>query len=420
MYRFFVTCISLFVWGGVLFSQNSTLPQWEEGYLDIHHIQTGRGNATFVVFPDATTLLIDCGDMSPLRDRTLSDRNTPLVPNDTKTAPQWVINYVKQYKPAESNIIDYALITHYHDDHFGEMDANRKKSNKGNYYLTGITEFGDSIQVKKIIDRGYDYPIDLKEEQVQNQPDFKYDKCQMVPTLKEYWKYIEFQKKTNGMQYESFKNGSKNQISLKNKSKKFSNCFVQNLAVNGNIWSGIPGETISLFKKGHYPGENSLSTCFKIVYGEFEYFTGADISGTNGYGEADFNSIESHIAPVVGAVDVATLNHHGNKDSSNKYYVRTLRPRVWIAQAWSSDHPGHEVFKRIKSRRIYPGERDVYSTSVLDATKNFMGIDEEDFAAEHGHIVVRVFDKGEKYTVYVLDEMDTERRVIKKTDYLSR
>ena len=38
------------------------LPGWTAGTLDIHHVNTGRGNATFFLLPDGTTLLIDAGD----------------------------------------------------------------------------------------------------------------------------------------------------------------------------------------------------------------------------------------------------------------------------------------------------------------------------------------------------------------------
>jgi hypothetical protein len=41
--------------------QELTWQPWREGYLDIHHISTGSGNATFMVFPDGTTLLFDAG-----------------------------------------------------------------------------------------------------------------------------------------------------------------------------------------------------------------------------------------------------------------------------------------------------------------------------------------------------------------------
>ena len=31
--------------------QKNSFPAWQEGYLDIHHINTGRGNATFYIIP---------------------------------------------------------------------------------------------------------------------------------------------------------------------------------------------------------------------------------------------------------------------------------------------------------------------------------------------------------------------------------
>jgi len=38
-----------------------TLPSWSEGYLDIHHINTGKGEAAFFMLPDGTTMLVDAG-----------------------------------------------------------------------------------------------------------------------------------------------------------------------------------------------------------------------------------------------------------------------------------------------------------------------------------------------------------------------
>ena len=37
-------------------------PGWRQGELDIHFIQTGTGEQTFFIFPDGTTMLLDCGD----------------------------------------------------------------------------------------------------------------------------------------------------------------------------------------------------------------------------------------------------------------------------------------------------------------------------------------------------------------------
>src|SRR5690554_6729158 len=45
------------------FAQNNPLPAWEKGYLDIHFINTGRGDAAFIVMPDGSSLLVDAGDL---------------------------------------------------------------------------------------------------------------------------------------------------------------------------------------------------------------------------------------------------------------------------------------------------------------------------------------------------------------------
>ena len=101
-------------------------PSWEEGMMDIHHINTGRGDASFLIFPDGTTLLIDAGDMSETNPRTMSDRNTPLTPDDSRTAPEWIVNYIRTFHPLKDQAsLDYALVTHYHSDHYGQMDRLR-------------------------------------------------------------------------------------------------------------------------------------------------------------------------------------------------------------------------------------------------------------------------------------------------------
>ena len=144
----------------------------------------------------------------------------------------------------------------------------------------------------------------------------------------------------------------------------------------------------------------------------FDYFTGGDISGVNAVGESDLASLEANVAPVIGPVDVATLNHHGNRDSQSAMYVRTLRPKVWIQQCWSSDHPGDDVLRRITSQTLYPGSRDIFTTDMLEANKLVIGDRiAQNYRNEHGHIVVRVFDSGSQYSIYVLDDFSEKREV---------
>lgn len=391
------------------------LPPWQEGYMDIHHINTGRGDAAFSVLPDGTTLLVDAGDMSDTHPRTLSARNAKRMPNDGKSAPEWIADYIAQFHPKKKQgQLDYALLTHYHDDHFGELDSHRSKAMEGDYFLTGITEVGYFIPIKKMLDRGFSYPINLKNKQVQNQERFKRDAYGMIPTLKNYWNFLEYEHKENGLIHESLVAGSSKQISLVYHPNDYTNFKIQNIAVNATIWTGVASDTLALLKPGEYPGENSLSTCLKISYGDFDYFTGGDISGVDEFGGTDMNSMESQIAPVIGAVDVTTLNHHGNRDSQNSFYVRTVRPRVWIEQNWSSDHPGEEVLRRITSKKLYAGERDIFSTVMLQPIKEVIGGRLDQYKSQNGHIVVRVYPQGKYYSVFILNDASVKREVIKQ------
>lgn len=405
-----------------IFAQpNLSLPTWQAGFMDIHHISTGRGNCAYLIFPDGTTMLIDAGDVSDTHPRTTSPRNTSRKPNAARSVGAWIADYIRQFAPAgRPPVLDYAMITHYHDDHFGELDDTRPTAVNGAYKLTGIMEVGDQIPIRTLIDRGADFPVDLKALAIQNAS--KKDEYNFLQTLQEYWKFIDYQQQTNGLKNEMLQVGSNKQIALRYTPKNYNNFQVHNIAVNGKIWTGYgENETFDLFQKSQYPsevpiaGENPLSTCIRISYGKFDYFTGGDISGVNGWGESDLNSVEANLAPVVGAVDVATLNHHGNRDSQSAYYVRTLRPRVWVQQSWSSDHPGEDVLRRITNTALYPGERDLFATDMLEATE--WVISERlinAYKSRHGHIVIRVYDNGARYQIFILNDFSEKREVLKK------
>ena len=404
----------IFLMVQVSHGQKQQLPEWQPGFLDIHHINTGRGDAAFMVFPDGTTFLVDAGDMSETHPRTTSSRNAKLLPNRSKTAPEWIVDYINRFLPKkQERKLDYALITHYHDDHFGEVDSLRKLA-PGGYQLTGIMEVGTLIPINTLIDRGFEFPVDLKDGKVQSQERFSKDKYGMIPTLKEYWKFIAYQSEKVGLKNEALQVGSDNQIVLQQHPTDYPNFSVRNIASNGTVWTGYDDAFYTLFEPGEYHGENPLSNVIRIDYGKFNYYTGGDISGINGFGQTNLNDVESHVAPVIGAVDVATLNHHGNRDSQNPFYVRTIRPRVWIQQNWTADHPGEEVLRRITSKKLYPGDRDIFSTIMLQGTKDVIGGRLDQYKSQEGHIVVRVYDNGDSYDIYVLDDTTEEREIKSK------
>jgi len=405
--------LTLLLNGLSVLGQDQMLPPWQKGMMDIHHINTGRGNATYMIFPDGTTLLFDAGEISDTHARTRSDRNSPLRPNSNRPAHEWIAEYIRMFSPANYGpILDYALISHFHDDHFGEWDSLKLPSGNGPYIKTGITGVAEYIPVKRIIDRGHKFPVDLRSGDFKNH--YGSDEYHIVQTLDNYFTFLETGIR-KGMQYDSLVVGASDQITLVHDASTYPGWQLLNVAGGGKLATGFADrESVTIFPEGIYPGENPLSLCIKISYGNFDYFTGGDISGIDDIGSPDFQSMEAQVAPVVGAVDVATLNHHGNRDSQSPFYIRTIRPRVWIQQTWSSDHPGHDVLRRMLSSRLYPGARDIFTTDLLAANINVMGetIVNNAYAAKNGHIVVRINKGGDQYRIYVLNDRSEQPYIL--------
>lgn len=398
------------------------LPTWQEGYLDIHHINTGRGDAAFHIFPDGTTMLVDAGEMDPTSPRVLSPRNATLHPNYSRTPSEWIVYYIQKVMPeGQEPKIDYAMITHFHDDHFGSYYLGAKLSKTEAYYLTGITGVGDAIPIEKMIDRGYpnyNYPYDMKEAIKKSAMDDD-GEVNHIKTIENYWNFVDYQVANAGMKAEKLQAGRADQITLQHKPDQYENFKVQNVKSNGTIWKGEDTETFehlpdfSQMSIAEMQGENPLSLVIRIDYGNFRYYTGGDCPSIADLGKPAWFDVGTPVAKAVGEVDVAVLDHHGNRDSHNEFNVSTLRPRVWIEQTWSSDHPGHEVLRRITSTHLYPGPRDLFATNMLEPNKNVIGPSlENSYKSMDGHIVLRVMPGGDSYYVIILDD-ETEEMPVK-------
>src|SRR5690606_1101885 len=98
-HRRFTFGLLLFLLWGVLGLQFSLAQQvgdrltdWQEGYLDIHHINTGKGESAFFIFPDGTTALVDAGDHA----RPPGPREVPARPDDSRMPGEWIARYIQQ------------------------------------------------------------------------------------------------------------------------------------------------------------------------------------------------------------------------------------------------------------------------------------------------------------------------------------
>jgi len=389
------------------------LPAWREGYLDLHHINTGRGNAAFYILPDGTTIVFDAGELDPTNPRTTSRRNTPERPDTTRRPYAWIAAYIRMFAPGKASTgIDYAIISHFHDDHFGSWYSGAPSSADGKFSLTGITGLGELIPIHRLLTRDYHYPVDPAVLFRQLTPGNSFAR-----TWDNYLAFVADQQ-TKGMRVEYFRAGSRSQIALLHQPAAWPACYVQNVKSNGWIWTGADSTVKQHFPpvdpadRKTWPDENPLSNALVIHYGPFSYYTGGDNPGNVFLGDAPWRDVETDIAKAVGEVDIATMDHHGNRDALNENFIRTLRPRVWIEQVWTADHPGHEVLIRATSTLLYPGARDLFATNMMEANQLVIGpLVEQSYKSLQGHILVRVLPGGSEYYVIILDDSNPESRV---------
>lgn len=380
-------------------SAQEYLPKWQEGYMDIHTIATGRGDATFVVMPDGTTLLIDAGDNGKLKD--------PQHPDTTKRAGEWQAIYMKKVMEdlPDRNKVDYAMITHFHDDHMGAVRQMLPGSN--GYGLSGITLVGEFVDFGTLIDRAYpDYDFPSKKNVKNANKGF----------MEEYHKFVEY-KMAQGMKMEKFEVGALNQIRMQNDPKKYRKNFeIRNLAANGEVWTG-KGEDAEKQYKGDPKlfDENVNSCAICITYGNFKYYNGGDLSGGNwDIYKSKERDMETPVAKVCGKVDVIKANHHGYYDTCNGFFMNTLSPDVVIIDARSNNHPVPSTMTRMTDPLVWTEQGEFYIT--VDKAREKLSDELWSHFKPWGHIVVRVYDGGKEYQVFVLDADTTDYPIIYKSD----
>lgn len=381
------------------------LPLWTEGCLDIHHINTGRGESAFYILPDGTTMLIDAaGSLLKTSDKP----PTPAKPNDQITSGAVIIDYVKAYMPEVcKGTLDYMLLSHFHGDHMGSWSTSVPK-HAGGFYMNGYTEVGAEIPVAKFLDRGTRTNRKAS-DMIDSGGQGNYDK------------FIAWAKKTNASMDERFIAGRNDQIVLKHNAGDYKNFSVQNVAANGDVWTGSGSTAISQMpaadellswsddKSAALPYENTLSCVMTISYGSFDYFCGGDIqyNGRSSYGYKD---IEMPISKVVKKVEVMKASHHGTANTNGKEILAALKPDAIIIPVWRNVQPNPDTVKRMYDAN---SACNIFTTNLTDDNKALLSNYLSKFKGTQGHVVVRVHPGGTKYYIYVLGDDDLNRTVKK-------
>ncbi|KAM0451892.1 hypothetical protein ACHAO4_005849 [Trichoderma viride] len=356
---------------------SAVFPKWTPGTLDIHHIDTGCGNATLIVGPDGTTIVIDCG----------SSKDIP-VGQDGLRPGELVARYALRNSPSTN--LDYLIATHVHPDHVGDVHSD--KSVMGDdFQLTGLSDVDHLMPARLVIDRGYPYG---------SRPPLP------SPFADNYVEWLHTRRR-KGRTVARIDVGSTSQIELR-RPQDYPTFSIRTLAANGSVWTGTEQESRSLFPDlstltpEALPDENKHSMAFLVSYGLFRYYTGGDLTCDTYDGRYPWMDVETPVAKAAGKVDVAVANHHGYFDACGPGFVGLLDATTYIIPAWHVTHPGMAQLQRMLG--AWPGvrRRNVFATRMLP--ENFLVNNRftSEMRSRQGHVVVRVAPGGGSYRILVL------------------
>jgi len=376
------------------------LPSWSRGELEIHHIDTGRGNATFLLAPDGTTMLIDCGTSSGS-----SETLAPARPDGSKEPGEWVARYaLERARAAGRTTLDYMVATHVHPDHVGDLPPNTALSRDGSFIPTGLSQVDQLMPAAVVIDRSF--------------PDYGHLPPLQAGFAANYLAWLAARRRA-GKRVEKLDVGSSQQIVLRSphKAPAFS---VRGLAANGRVWTGGGTGTRSIFPdlssvpNESRPSENPCSIALRIDYGRFSYFTGGDLNADTHDGRESWLDVETPAVEACGRVEVAVADHHAYFDSCGPRFVRNLNAQAYIIPSWHLTHPGQAQLERLVG--AWPGEKhhDVFAIEMLPANQLLNSRWLKDMRSTLGHVVVRVAADGLTYKIFVVDST-TEHGAVKST-----
>jgi len=395
------------------------VPAWSAGQMDIHFINTTDGETIFVIFPDKTQMLIDCASSAATTGKAEMDKRW----NPSELGSTQITSYIKKCMAwTGNNTIDYAVLTHFHNDHFGGYDSKYAMSSLGGGYRNyGYAEILDNFdsnggyKIGKLVDRAYpeyNYPFDLV------------TKSTNYNGVKNYVDAVKWHVQNKGMNAEIFKSGSNNQFVLNYNASQYPTFKVQNIAVNGEIWTGSGTSTIKTFPDlediqctfdgngrenvqngDDCPEENHTSAVIKFSYGKFDFYTGADMQ-YDGRSYKSWKDIELPVARVVGQVELMKANHHAVTNTNQDDAVKALNPQTVVISSWQDLHPRTLV---LESMQAAAPTADFFVTNFVTSPRTDKDISTAVAArvkGKNGHILIRVSEGGEEYKVYTLSDSD--------------
>ena len=377
---------------------------WKNGHFQIHFIYTGASESMFLIFPDGTTMLLDCGDFNAAAR---GDLALPLLPDGSRHAGEWIARYVKRVNPNGADV-NYMLISHFHRDHMGTVQWCKDVVRRGNrnYHLSGFSLAAESLHFRTAIDRTGG-AFDSRELFEPSENQFPY----MLDSLYGHLKA------RDGLSVEKLRLGATDQIVCRRGGADgFS---VKNICANGRIALADGGILDTMRPEGKMPwywNENHLSCGHVFTYGKFRFFTAGDMPGPAMDSHGVTHWPEEQLAnALVGPVSVAKVNHHGFK-SMPDVLLRALQAKVYSACTWDVLHLTDDCLARFADRRncaegtlLVPGNFGASRRTADNAAGRALFL-EEVYGGVHS--IIDVPPGGETFSLTLLDARDEDMRIV--------
>ena len=365
-----------------------TLPLWEEGYLDIHLINSARGECSFLVLPDGTTLVVDVGEITP----TMGTNPISQLPSVDIRPTTTYARYIKNFLPEGKSWIDYCHISHFHNDHFGDPGI-KGETNPIGYRRIGPMALYDHIPFKNTLDRAYpDYVEDSKTAPI--------DHTWLIEDWKTLIKWGEENGKIQGARFEV----GQEQIKLLYNKEKYSNFYTMNICGNGYGYYIKSGATKPAKVGSKSDGGNPSSCGFYLRYGDFDYVSAGDVTS------APQNRMAYYFRDIADGhkLDAMKGGHHLSGNSYGGQMEAYMFPDVILNLNFYKTQPDIDLL----NNKIFPIiGAEVYTINAHPEALTEYADTYGKISDYNGHIVLRVAPGGASYYVYMLDATNFEYRV---------
>ncbi len=286
---------------------------WRPGTFEIHHLDMGQADATFVIGPTGKTLLIDVGE-------TLWTANRGAMRAGA---------YIETVMGCKR--VDQVVVTHFHLDHIGYVGKG------GLWHL--VTQQG--FEIGRFLHR-----------------DARTFLGDTSGTFGNWKKFLDGEGQT--LLHPQIVKEGLGTIDMG------PSVQVRVVAVDG----------AGRIKEGDFsaekapPNENDYSVVLLLRFGRLDYLIAGDLSGAlsvNDFGYT-YHDIETEVARRLPDVDVYRVNHHGSDHSSNATFMAQISPEVAIVSCGDGNSYGHPrpvTMQRLLARSaVYLTERGDMKTDI--------------------------------------------------------